>query len=558
MQRCGQFQGKVPGTVPRSEASTADRFAFPTPPLPSCNGAQLSDQGASSRRTTFASHEATADITSFPIELLSELFSYLAWTRPLQADLVVATHVCRYWRIAALDNPLLWSHVSATSVLKARVFFERSKRVPLDVCISSPDDVEAMLNLLRSHSARVRSLHVETSDLPTTAQYLVHLSQMQVPILASFHLEGPELSSSDSGTTRFLHALQSRCGQEHWTSPMPFLRHLHIHTLGIPWEASLYQNLSVLDLRAPEMPSPSITRLLNILRQCPDLESFALQTSMFSEQPVSATNAESMVCLPRLRTFHLDGPPPGQIAEILEHLTLPPTTRYTFSTVNSPILPSQYSILPADRSHLPALSSFRTIDFKQVSQGAIVLRCSHTTPDDPILTLSVNVSDIPIALANLSRAVDVTAAEWLSVSLQGGTEVTSADWCATLCEFASLRTLRLASATNNTIRSALGTLWAPLALSTTSPSSPSPRSPTSSNTRLLCEKLSELALAEVETPCRVSTDLLWLCDERKRLGCDVRNIETDAGFLSDSCVSGLRTRGVEFRMYDRPSRVAQL
>ena len=246
MQRCGQFQGKVPGTVPRSEASTADRFAFPTPPLPSCNDAQLSDQGASSRRTTFASHEAAADITSFPIELLSELFSYLAWTRPLQADFVVATHVCRYWRIAALDNPLLWSHVSATSVSKARVFFERSKRVPLDVCISSPDDVEAMLNLLRSHSVRVRSLHVETSDLPTTAQYLVHLSQMQVPILASFHLEGPELSLSDSGTTRFLHALQSRCGQEHWTSPMPFLRHLHIHTLGIPWEASLYQNLSVL------------------------------------------------------------------------------------------------------------------------------------------------------------------------------------------------------------------------------------------------------------------------------------------------------------------------
>ena len=87
------------------------------------------------------------------------------------------------------------------------------------------------------------SLHVKTSDLLTTAQYLVHLSQTQVPILASFHLE---LSSSDPGTTWFLHALHSRCGQEHWTSPMPFLPHLHSHTLGIPWEASLYQNLSVL------------------------------------------------------------------------------------------------------------------------------------------------------------------------------------------------------------------------------------------------------------------------------------------------------------------------
>ncbi|KAI0694173.1 hypothetical protein C8T65DRAFT_57902 [Cerioporus squamosus] len=553
MHSCDQSRGLLPGTVLLAEASAAGHSASLNPPLPPCNDIHRLAKSAAARRATVASREAPVDITSFPIELLSELFSYLAWTRPLETDLVVATHVCRLWRIAALGNPLLWAHVSATSLSKARAFFERSKFAPLNVHISSPDDVEAMLNLLRSNSARVRSLHVETSDLPTTAQCLLHLSQMHVPILESLRLDGPQ-QLSDPSTMRILHTLQSRCGQEHWSSCTPLLRHLHIRSLGIPWEAPLYQNLSVLDLRAPGMPPPSIIRLLDILRQCPDLESFALQTPMLSESSVLATDREGMVYLPLLRTFHLVGPPPARITEILEHLTLPPTTRYSLSTVDIPILPSQYSVLPDDRSRLPGLSSFRAIDFKQVSPRNILLRCSHTTPDDPVLTLAVSVTDIPAGLVYLSRAVDVTAAHSLSISLQEGTEITFADWSDALCDFTSLSTLRLVGASNNTVRSALGALWQPLVTNPTSPNSP-PRSPAGSPARSLCEKLSELMVTEVETPCRVSTDLLWLCDERKRLGCDIRCVQTDADFLSDSCVNGLRTRGVELRLYDK-SQVA--
>lgn len=78
-------------------------------------------------------------IASFPVEVLTEIFLWLVqWAdyhRPFlnTSDWITVTHVCRYWRQAALQDPNLWSRIPVrfpADILQ--VWLERSKHVPID------------------------------------------------------------------------------------------------------------------------------------------------------------------------------------------------------------------------------------------------------------------------------------------------------------------------------------------------------------------------------------------------------------------------------------------
>ena len=60
-----------------------------------------------------------------------------------------------------------------------------------------------------------------------------------------------------------------------------------------------------------------------------------------------------------------------------------------------------------------------------------------------------------------------------------------------------------------------------------------------------CANLAAVKVAQGERPCRVSTDLLWMCQERKRLGFPVETIKAEQASLSERCVSELRGIGVD-------------
>ncbi|KAI0806893.1 hypothetical protein C8Q74DRAFT_1224909 [Fomes fomentarius] len=526
-----------------------------------------------------ARSSSVVNMSCFPNELLSEVFSCLVWTHPQQADLIAATQVCRRWRIAALGDPSLWTHVSATSIRRARTLLERSKDLLVDVNISGPSDVESMMNLLRGHSIRLHSLFVDT-NFPTTAYYLTQLSHMQAPVLEALYLGGPEINAlaphiarSSAVSSPPTDSLRAR-----GPSPMPQLRRLYLYPFAFSWNSPIYQNLLVIDLGAPRMPPPSMHRILSILHHCPDLQSFRLQTSLLLPSPVQPTDDDNsmwMVHLPQLASFHLDGPPLPQMVELLEHLTLPPTTRYVLSTQVVPPMPTRYPALPGNCHHLPSLASFRSMAFRQLDSPAdtIQLTCSHSpgstspptlhsAPADsiPTLTLTLRVANVVDALTSITSFVDVQALETLTISLDQTTEVPFGDWYAVLRELCSLHTLCLVGFTNNTLRCALSALRTPFACTMTSSLSGLPAAPVNVNAdassssqtpkstpvrKVLCAELAEIALEDVEVPCRVSTDVLWLCDERRRLGCPVRRIWGGGDVLSDRCVSGLRTRGIE-------------
>ncbi|KAI0806894.1 hypothetical protein C8Q74DRAFT_1224910 [Fomes fomentarius] len=478
--------------------------------------------------------DAVSYTAALPVELLTSIFSYLARSNTRQTDLVSATHVCNFWRTVALCHATLWANVFATSPSKALAFFERSKEVLLDVHIASTCDLESIVQLLRTHSSRLRTLHVDAADAACAARYLTHFSQFTAPQLHSFRLDGPDVSAADAAVMLSVHqdfyAFQLQ-QPESRDSELPSFQTVQMRPFCIPWSASIYRNLSILDLRVPCVPTTCMNQLLHILRQCPDLESFRVHSS-------------PLVHLPKLNSFHIEGPPPGQIAELLRHISLPDTTRYTFSTSETRDRPSDYSILPSDRTHLPGFSSLRAIEFSQVDSNNVILTAYNAAmPDVPVVTLTVNVADPGTAATRIASTFNVSAVETLTFALPAvptKTDLTSAVPHLLLWDFTSVRTLRLIRYPTNSIRSLLGALRTP-----PSQSLCERRGVDISVAGLMCPKLETLAMLQVAPPCRLSTDLKWFCDERRKANCPLACLQTELGALPQVCLDALRAREVK-------------
>ncbi|KAI0713473.1 hypothetical protein C8Q76DRAFT_620047 [Earliella scabrosa] len=327
------------------------------------------------------------------------------------------------------------------------------------------------------------------------------------------------------------YAFELQHEEETRSSPLPSLQTLHMRPVCIPWSASIYRNLSVLDLRVPCVPTTSMKQLLQILRQCPDLESFRMHSSTLRSSSMSPSDA-ALVHLPKLATFHVEGLPPLQIADLLRHLVLPKTTRFVLATSETSEQPSHYPVLPADCTHLPGLSTLSEVEFVQLEAGTVVLTAhSAVLPDVPVLTLTVKVSNPGLAATSIASSMNVSDVETLALALPPGADFTSADPRLLLQDFARLRTLRLVGFASNSVRPVLTALRTPQARDV--------------DCALLCPRLETLALLDVAPPCRLSTDVKWFCDERRRAECAVRRLETVAGVLSDACVEDLRAKDVE-------------
>ena len=81
--------------------------------------------------------------------------------RSSDLDLVVATHVCQYWRSTLTSSPSLWTRFQFTSshVDRALAYLERSKSAPIDANLNFLQDREVFKHLA-PHIARTRSLSI--------------------------------------------------------------------------------------------------------------------------------------------------------------------------------------------------------------------------------------------------------------------------------------------------------------------------------------------------------------------------------------------------------------
>jgi len=123
-------------------------------------------------------------INCLPPEVLVKVLEF----RELDQDLLVATHVCRYWRSTLISAPCLWTLIPCYDMNRVSTFLERSKSAPIDVLAVirpriSPND--SALELVIPHLGRVRSLRVR----PISGGTLPSIFRFRSPAPILQHLE---------------------------------------------------------------------------------------------------------------------------------------------------------------------------------------------------------------------------------------------------------------------------------------------------------------------------------------------------------------------------------
>ncbi|KAI0648332.1 hypothetical protein C8Q79DRAFT_925264 [Trametes meyenii] len=496
---------------------------------------------------------AGARVQRLPPELLVRIFSYCVWTSREDRDLITVTHVCRQWRAIALNNATLWRTIFVTSLAKAEAFVQRSKRALLDVEYRGSIPVRDFMPLLSSVTKRLRSLIVEVDDTMTIGYIMGRFDIGPPPHLETLHLVGKIGSVSDRQFVKMI-----RGGMAvflvHDNIFMPSLRSLRLSPICVPWQTDIYSRLSVLELGTPDMVPPSEQRLLEILRQCPGLETLRLD---FRDQCLPLAPKDDpgwIVSLPLLATFSIRSLLPASIASLLSHLTLPPSTRYEIFTQDQQCADSvrRYHLFPDDCSRLAGLTDFRKVELVHSPEGTVAFRLYHRTiggDTDPVMLLSVAVKNMHSAVEGVPSAMLKTADTFVIHSSEGHND-TAVDWTTLLYSAPCIRSLCLVRP-HQDFSDVLRTLMRPGLDSSTDNDGPQDGSPPT----WLCPELTDLLLVGVLLSGEDEGLLVRFARERLQTANSAfRRLEiAESSGLSSSCTEWLTELGVDVVVHPNDS-----
>ncbi|KAF9533211.1 hypothetical protein CPB83DRAFT_873752 [Crepidotus variabilis] len=276
-------------------------------------------------------------ILRLPSELLSNIFT-IGVLETEEDPVMVPTLmlVCRYWAEVALNTPVLWAKISVSahdSVEKAQRRLNRSKSCPLDVTVNFGPRLEYISNqaigehivdameLFRPSLWRIKSFSLTVPNRPQAYTALLRC-QEDAPILENLTINVHHSMQDDRYSNPPL-PLFNGC--------TPKLRSCSLTSFNFGWDLKLMTGLRVLKLGGyfnSFAPSPST--LLDILRQCPDLEELTLRNmsdldadSCQGGMIHNDAQVTSKIHLPRLKTasFYYSGI--GHTREILSHIAFP-------------------------------------------------------------------------------------------------------------------------------------------------------------------------------------------------------------------------------------------
>ena len=243
-------------------------------------------------------------VQRLPSELLSSIFVVGVLGIDDKDSVMVSTLmlVCRYWAEVALSTPVLWSTISVSthdSLEKARRKLGRSKSVPLDITINFgprmeesgiTENVIHAMDLIRPALWRTKSFRL---TVPGRSQAHAALLRCQedAPLLEFLSI-------------RIFHSLQEDCYSNTvlplFNGHTPRLRSCSFTSFNFGWEVQLVSRLRILKLGGYFNGfSPSVDTLIDILRQCSELEEFALR-NMSDVEPDACFTSEEEIDLPKV------------------------------------------------------------------------------------------------------------------------------------------------------------------------------------------------------------------------------------------------------------------
>ena len=139
-----------------------------------------------------------APVNRLPPEILSRVLLY----RDREQDIVVATHVCQYWRSTLISTPSLWTFIqfqSAGDIDRAVAYLERSKALTVDISmeLDSSQDLDVP-RYFAPHMSRTRSFAISgrfdaftvssllTNPVPSLEHLKLHTEVSPVGTLDNF------------------------------------------------------------------------------------------------------------------------------------------------------------------------------------------------------------------------------------------------------------------------------------------------------------------------------------------------------------------------------------
>ena len=278
-----------------------------------------------SQRQELESHleqavHSQSPIYRLPEELLSSIFVIGVCQSGDQDSLLVSSLmlVCRYWRDVVINSPELWATICITphdTLEKARRKLARSKSVPLDITVDFPpraenasgitENIIRAMDLLRPSLWRARSFRLSVPNRPQAHAALMRCKE-DAPLLEILSI-------------CVFHSMQ----EDHYSSPClplfnghtPRLSSCSFTSFNFGWDKRIVFGLRVLQLSGYWNGfSPSVDKLLEVLRGCPQLEELALR-NMSDADPEASAHPEpefvsnKVVKLPRLAkaSFYYSG-----------------------------------------------------------------------------------------------------------------------------------------------------------------------------------------------------------------------------------------------------------
>ncbi|KAJ3504777.1 hypothetical protein NLJ89_g7759 [Agrocybe chaxingu] len=244
-------------------------------------------------------------VLRLPSELLSNIFTIGVLGMEDDNPVMVPTLmlVCRYWAEVALNTPVLWAKISVSphdSLQKARRRLMRSKSCPLDVTVnfgpridylqSVSEHITHAMDLFRPALWRIKSFSLTVPNRSHANNALIRM-QEEAPMLEDLTILVHN-SLQDDHFSKTPYSL--------FSGSTPNLRSCSLTSFNFGWDLKLMTGLRVLKLGGYlNSSSPSTSTLLDILRQCPELEELALK---------NITDVETNACSPAVINHEMDFP----------------------------------------------------------------------------------------------------------------------------------------------------------------------------------------------------------------------------------------------------------
>ncbi|TFY53314.1 hypothetical protein EVG20_g10172 [Dentipellis fragilis] len=319
-------------------------------------------------------YNALAPVNRLPPEVLAHVFSFLQvvdrpsvveydpHTTEYDIGWIYATHVCRHWRVVALEHSSLWSNILLDLGSRwAKEFLRRARMAPItfkmvELGMATGVDVAGTI---KQHLGHIREFSIAARNVGEVHSFLPSL-RGAAPVLEKASLHDNVRHRGGSNTPMLPADLFGRTA--------PRLRHLKIACFRFSWPTLAFGSISHLDIeqdpRAPRLDEElhDFEHCLRALADMPRLEvielKYALPTLPLEIAASFRASDTPRITLPNLQNLYLH----DYVVEcglLLEHLIAPallPTETRISCTLDTARGRGSAYILPWLASQVHALS----------------------------------------------------------------------------------------------------------------------------------------------------------------------------------------------------------